>query len=163
MQIYIVEQSEGQYEDHHSWPIKAFCSKEAAEKFANDKQKVYEKLEIEFQSINIDIQELKDKVFAEYLKEVNFTLLTEYETTLKILDELHAKDDYSTQPDFDWDKYYSMQSDFEENKKLFNKYANKCGLSKKELHWLKVDKKYRALWDGIPFFHVSHNPIELVE
>lgn len=154
--IYVVERTEGQYEDRFSLPVAAFRSKEDAEAYCEEENKYYDDLEKKYiiltdEGSAFKYDALNDKAFDTYLKDVAPDLHEAYEE----LDKCQYNED-----DFDWSLFDDYQSQFDNDEKLKMKYYEKIGLTDEEVINMGIIDEYRELYDGIPYFNVSRE-IEL--
>ena len=164
--VYIVMKSTGQYEDRFESPQKAFTSKEKADAYVESKNNYFDKLQERYDEIDYDVDENIGKLFNEYLKDTDKNFYDASVESDKSYDAYKKKNgNYDGFHDtFDWDRYYDLRSDFEENVELVNKYIDKCSLTEKEKEDFSVYREYHEQErDGLPHFYVSHRELELIE
>lgn len=151
--VYIVMESVGQYEDNVTTPVKAFTSKKKAEDYVEKQNSYYDDLWGRYDAIGFNVDDKICDAFNAYLKDTNPDM---YDRMIKSVN--------SKEPDdFNWDKYYDTESDFEDNEKLVLEYLKKIGLTDDEMKQIDTYNEYNqyARYDGLPHMYVSHRELEL--
>jgi len=164
--IYIVMKSTGQYEDRFDSPEKAFISKDKAEAYVKSKKDYFDKLQERYDEIDYNVDEKIGKLFNEYLKDTDkdfYDASVESDKAYEKYKEENGNYD-GFHDTFDWDKYYELRDNFEENTDLVKKYIDKCGLSEREKEDFSIYREYHEQErDGLPYFYLSRHVLELEE
>lgn len=155
--IYIVMESTGQYEDRFERPFKAFTDKNKAEELVKKKNEYYDDLIDRYRSINFDVEEKMRTLFDRYLMDTDKEMYEAYQK---------ADSHYNTDSEFNWNEFYDKENDFEEDNDLVKKYTEICGLTDEERDAILVYLEYEYNShnnDGLPYYYVSRNALELEE
>lgn len=146
--IFIVEETTGQYENMFTRPVKAYRSEKEAKTYCDEQNKYYEELsdmytDLTDPSSTFNADNIKEKAFHAYLKDVNPHLIEQYERL--------SVGNF----DFDWKSYDDYETNFDCDQEIKEKYYKKIGLSDDDIKKIKIIEEYEDLYDGIPYFSVS--------
>lgn len=146
--IFIVEETTGQYEDRITTCVKAFRSEKEAKTYCDEHNKYYEELsdmytDLTDPSSTFNADNIKEKAFHAYLKDVAPELVEQYER-LSV-----------GKLDFDWNSYEDYETNFDCDQEIKEKYYKKIELTDDEIKKMKIIEEYEDLYDGIPYFSVS--------
>lgn len=151
--IWVVNRTVGEYEDTFTCADKAFTSREEADKYCKEQNDYYRGIEDRYHALDdMLLENLRDEVVLECLRREGKAEVAEhYKNCIDVTDE-------------DSEIFFDTIDRLEQNESLLYEIASQM-MSEKDRDDLLFKNRYDIDYgyDGIPYFSVSYNPIELIE
>ena len=158
--VYVLEELTGEYEDKHTHILACYVDPDKAKADAARYQKRVDTMLDRYEKVSDCMEELKDSIFKEFLKDINKELYDE----LIAEEELISKN-ASGQSRFDWDKYYDGRDEFYADTETFKEYAAKYGCTEEQIEGIEIynEVEDEGMMYSRPYYFVSNYPVDLIE